>query len=109
MFLHRLLSSLFFFFFLMIRRPPRSTLLSLHDALPISPAWPDRGGGDGGRSAAAAPRGRRQPRGAVPEADRRGARDRKSVVEGKRVDLGGRRIIKKKKKERSKWSFRWAD
>src|SRR5256885_6107354 len=24
-----------FFFFLMIRRPPRSTLLSLHDALPI--------------------------------------------------------------------------
>src|SRR2546426_9069929 len=29
--------SLFFlvFFFLMIRRPPRSTLLSLHDALPI--------------------------------------------------------------------------
>src|SRR5260221_14402274 len=26
----------FFFFFLMIRRPPRSTLLSLHDALPIS-------------------------------------------------------------------------
>src|SRR6266498_3099825 len=27
-----------FFFFLMIRRPPRSTLFSLHDALPISPA-----------------------------------------------------------------------
>src|SRR6266571_171288 len=27
--------SFFFFFFLMIRRPPRSTLLSLHDALPI--------------------------------------------------------------------------
>src|SRR5215204_7720843 len=26
----------FFFFFLMIRRPPRSTPLSLHDALPIS-------------------------------------------------------------------------
>src|SRR2546430_3846853 len=26
--------------------------------------------------------------------------DRKSVVEGKRVDLGGRRIIKKKKKKR---------
>ena len=26
-----------------------------------------------------------------------GERDRKSVVEGKRVDLGGRRIIKKKK------------
>src|SRR2546430_4439726 len=28
----------------------------------------------------------------------RGEADRKSVVEGKRVDLGGRRIIKKKKK-----------
>src|SRR5256885_16194691 len=27
--------SLFLFFFLMIRRPPRSTPLSLHDALPI--------------------------------------------------------------------------
>src|SRR6266699_6122488 len=27
--------SAFFFFFLMIRRPPRSTPLSLHDALPI--------------------------------------------------------------------------
>src|SRR5438270_5856159 len=26
----------FFFFFFMIRRPPRSTPLSLHDALPIS-------------------------------------------------------------------------
>src|SRR5260370_18939556 len=31
-----------------------------------------------------------------------GAVDRKSVVEGKRVDLGGRRIIKKKKKKRAK-------
>src|SRR3712207_7250664 len=29
-------SSRLCFFFLMIRRPPRSTLLSLHDALPIS-------------------------------------------------------------------------
>src|SRR5256886_12042186 len=29
-----------------------------------------------------------------------GVRDRKSVVEGKRVDLGGRRIIKKKKKKK---------
>src|SRR5256886_17203721 len=37
-FLHPLPSLFFlFFFFLMIRRPPRSTLLSLHDALPI---WP---------------------------------------------------------------------
>src|SRR5256885_7836399 len=30
-----------------------------------------------------------------------GWEDRKSVVEGKRVDLGGRRIIKKKKGKRS--------
>src|SRR2546427_12056557 len=30
----------------------------------------------------------------------RGRRDRESVVEGKRVDLGGRRIIKKKKEQR---------
>src|SRR3989442_16041479 len=29
-------------------------------------------------------------------------RDRKSVVEGKRVDLGGRRIIKKKKKKKKR-------
>src|SRR3712207_7831497 len=41
---------MFAFIFLMIRRPPRSPLLSLHDALPIllkadeadgGPAWPD--------------------------------------------------------------------
>src|SRR5476649_3081535 len=31
-----------FFFFLMIRRPPRSTLFSLHDALPICPCRPMR-------------------------------------------------------------------
>src|SRR5256885_14611736 len=41
----------------------------------------------------------------APRGPRRGAatarpRDRKSVVEGKRGDLGGRRIIKKKKKKR---------
>ena len=29
-------------------------------------------------------------------------KDRKSVVQGKSVDLGGRRIIKKKKKEKIK-------
>ena len=29
-------------------------------------------------------------------------RDRKSVVQGKSVDLGGRRIIKKKKKEKKR-------
>src|SRR5690349_24811641 len=33
---HFCVSFFFFFFFLMIRRPPRSTLFSLHDALPIS-------------------------------------------------------------------------
>src|SRR3712207_8946158 len=39
-------------FFLMIRRPPRSTPLSLHDALPI---WAGRGNRrDGGRDAGAA-------------------------------------------------------
>src|SRR2546430_16835888 len=32
------------FFFLMIRRPPRSTLLSLHDALPISERHPIEAG-----------------------------------------------------------------
>src|SRR3989475_10662092 len=31
------------------------------------------------------------------------ATDRKSVVEGKRVDLGGRRIIKKKKSDEEPW------
>src|SRR2546430_9947765 len=33
------------FFFLMIRRPPRSTLFSLHDALPISGRKCDRSQG----------------------------------------------------------------
>src|SRR5256886_13176330 len=33
---------------------------------------------------------------------RRSFRDRKSVVEGKRVDLGGRRIIKKKNKNKNR-------
>src|SRR5947199_6572324 len=36
--------SLSLIFFLMIRRPPRSTPLSLHDALPIS--WMDKNGID---------------------------------------------------------------
>ena len=31
-----------------------------------------------------------------------GLKDRKSVVQGKSVDLGGRRIIKKKKKKRKR-------
>src|SRR4030066_777595 len=37
---------------------------------------------------------------------RGGAGDRKSVVEGKRVDLGGRRIIKKKK-NKVDWGAGW--
>src|SRR6202049_4270702 len=36
----------------------------------------------------------------IAEAVAQGARDRKSVVEGKSVDLGGRRIIKKKDNKR---------
>src|SRR3712207_9089507 len=32
-----------------------------------------------------------------------GVKDRKSVVEGKSVDLGGRRIIKKKKRRTRMW------
>src|SRR6266511_6244083 len=80
----------------MIRRPPRSTLFpyttlfrSPRPALGTSrPA--------GGRGHAPAGTGRRGSNG-------RGGRplpaagDRKSVGYGKRVDLGGRRIIKKKK------------
>ena len=34
------------------------------------------------------------------------SRDRKSVVQGKSVDLGGRRIIKKKKHLLSRWSVK---
>src|SRR2546426_10767865 len=37
------------------------------------------------------------PRRGADRASERSPRERKSVVEGKRVDLGGRRIIKKKK------------
>src|SRR2546430_17590421 len=40
--------------------------------------------------------------GGTPRLESDSRRDRKSVVEGKRVDLGGRRIIKKKKKKK-KW------
>src|SRR3712207_8242103 len=40
------------FFFLMIRRPPRSTPLSLHDALPI---YRPRGDGPDGRPGGALP------------------------------------------------------
>ena len=41
-------------------------------------------------------------RAANPEKYRESFRDRKSVVQGKSVDLGGRRIIKKKKKKTKK-------
>src|SRR5256886_15897797 len=39
--------------------------------------------------------------------DSSATRDRKSVVEGKRGDLGGRRIIKKKKNKDRACSFAW--
>src|SRR2546430_15167237 len=51
------------------------------------PAARDSGGGDPARADAGRPCGGGE------------ARDRKSGVEGKRGDLGGRRIIKKKKKK----------
>src|SRR6476660_10052663 len=57
-------------------------------ALPIS-----RGGGLRHRRRGIGWPRRRPPR----------ARDRKSVVKGKSVDLGGRRIIKKKQPEEKKW------
>src|SRR5256885_7118469 len=53
------------FFFLMIRRPPRSTLFSLHDALPIYPRLPE--------SRLPARRRARRPRG----------RSRRSVLSGR--------------------------
>src|SRR5215510_16147978 len=49
-----------------------------------------------GARARVSQRSRRQ---GVPRCIRAAARDRKSVVEGKSVDLGGGRIIKKKKSE----------
>src|SRR2546430_14483033 len=97
----------------MIRRPPRSTLfpyttLFRSSALHVLwhaailklrkvPLFPPRvfrlkGGNQGMTDAFAARLGDRV----------RLERDRKSVVEGKSVDLGGRRIIKKKKKTKKK-------
>ena len=38
----------------------------------------------------------------IPNAVKEIKRDRKSVVQGKSVDLGGRRIIKKKKQKKRK-------
>src|SRR2546430_15716862 len=68
----------------MIRRPPRSTLF------PYTTLFRSRGGrvAEGCEVDGVVVSGR-------PDAG--GLQDRKSVVEGKRVDLGGRRIIKKKK------------
>src|SRR5256885_5351292 len=68
------------------RRSPRRRALRT--------AWSPTARG-GGRSIARAPGRRRSARGA--RRPRRARADRKSGVEGKRGDLGGRRIIKKKK------------
>src|SRR2546421_4529015 len=85
-------------------------------ALPISGAGREAAGGSRGTTgrrcgagigvegAGRARRGRRVTRARRECSTRRQPagidRDRKSVVEGKRVDLGGRRIIKKKKKHK---------
>src|SRR2546430_17266362 len=89
------------FFFLMIRRPPRSTLF------PYTTLFRSRVAGAAARGRGC-PADRCRPGPSRPpetwSRPRRGGggdRDRKSVVEGKRVDLGGRRIIKKKKKRDS--------
>src|SRR6266508_6791935 len=58
----------------------------------------EKGGSAGGHGTMA---GARLPMKGRSSAARK--RDRKSVVEGKSVDLGGRRIIKKKKDEVAQW------
>src|SRR2546430_17592863 len=92
----------------MIRRPPRSTLFPYTTLFrsggtsaggtsrfpPCAPLPPDAAGCSlrssvSGSSCSSRCSLERKPSFRV--------RDRKSVVEGKRVDLGGRRIIKKKK------------
>src|SRR2546430_16141211 len=94
-----------FFFFFNDTAPTEIYPLSLHDALPISATQGVRSNTpasaatnwDGGSELSCcseitrADRLSRTPAGAWRS-------DRKSVVEGKRGDLGGRRIIKKKKK-----------
>src|SRR5256885_13493867 len=60
------------------------------------------GGAASGSARGAGGSAGRDPRGADQCAGDGEYRDRKSVVEGKRVDLGGRRIIKKKK-NKSTW------
>src|SRR3546814_11910487 len=70
---------------------------SLRDVPPVAQSPPYRHGHARTRRQRGDPRRRAEP----PDRRRAGLRDRKSVVEGKsvpvRVDLGGRRIIKKKK------------
>src|SRR2546430_16040987 len=96
----------------MIRRPPRSTLFPYTTLFRSSRRAGSAGMGGtslpatgrsrrGGRSYATTARVRTRGRDDQSYRPRRNllAGDRKSVVEGKSVDLGGRRIIKKKKKE----------
>src|SRR2546427_10510000 len=92
-----------FFFFLMIRRPPRSTLFP-YTTLFRSHGEGQLGGGArddverGTRhgSEAAGARRQRVARARLVEAQIEEGGDRKSVRQGKSVDLGGRGIIKKK-------------
>src|SRR5256885_17232031 len=92
----------------MIRRPPRSTLFPYTTLFRSSrrsargqrpdfrPVLAGQGGGNtGGRPW---PGHRDGDRPSPWRNSGGGGRDRKSVVEGKRVELGGRRIIKKKKR-----------
>src|SRR5256885_16671852 len=94
----------YFFFFLMIRRPPRSTLipyttlfrspwpvLVTNGAIAAPPKPTHQSGSSPSLSAKAA-----RATQAAAESTRAG--ERKSGGEGKRVDLGGGRFIKKKKK-----------
>src|SRR4030043_1969837 len=74
----------------MIRRPPRSTLFPYTTLFrssidPHEMPGRSRGPGPGGRGSSCG---------------KRWLGDRKSVGEGKRGDLGGRRILKKKKKKK---------
>src|SRR5256885_14921603 len=114
-------TSNFVFFFFNDTATTEIYTLSLHDALPIcqftsTPAAAGQDGPFGARFrrrvtklflqcpfGCVRARARSNARSAGPARRSRQAlqADRKSVVEGKSVDLGGRRIIKKKKKRRS--------
>src|SRR5256885_13960114 len=92
----------------MIRRPPRSTLFPYTTLFRSTRRVPPP---SSGRLRVGRPMERSiSERGvpgfchsgtAQPASSKEKARDRKSVVEGKSVDLGGRRIIKKKKDRKS--------